>query len=703
MLAYALTLAGITGVILVSFLARSLHPSWSGRALLNLRRFLIPFAVTGVVFSGLQIWLALSDDFEATSRTIKDLETELARLRIVVTFLKPAPWLEAAIYLALLILLAWPAAVSSRRVTASLGRYLRYVSTGYVWLSLLTSLTFFGGLAASEGAPLSQRIATLDRHVDRIEQRYAKILETAPLAFGSEWLRNFALPADGSDDDEWSKVIAFATELSRHIQSLPPANPGLFDPPPDGAPPSPPETGPKSPAAAAAALALLEQPSDHSSLRPRRPLQRLSGSTAGQGRPLAERAPAPAPARLIVLSQAIVRELAGQFPEHAKGLTTQPAKVVASKLIKAALVTRDAWSEPKATEAEAELASSEKAAKSLGPSQTLFASIGARLAAAGYESQVDKVLDALKDPAQGMPLGIIAAFMEAVVNDTVKGGIVEGAERATQRWLRGTSLAEAIAGFRQDASSVVQRYSGLRLRERLTSLGRQLDALRSRWMLGQAGERDQLKRLAVQSAAERWSGFESVWNQACAGFAPALREPAAQSLAQMKEAFDKLDVPGQLARLEGLEAVWLESAFPDMAARLGVMLRSEAIMGIRGAAFEQAATEELLSDRLQALLGLPDIESLIAGVLGDVDVEEAQRREIAEAVRQKRAEALTRPHSAAAFIDASRSSSQTQARQRFLLQLRKSCELELEIRTYRVVNRIPMGPIATRQVTVPCF
>jgi hypothetical protein len=106
---YLIAITGVFGFLLTRHVAAKTKEGSIWRSILrNLNRFLLPFATAGVVFSGLQIWLSLTDDLESTSRTIRELETELARLRAVATFLKPSPALEFSIYLALLFLFVAP-------------------------------------------------------------------------------------------------------------------------------------------------------------------------------------------------------------------------------------------------------------------------------------------------------------------------------------------------------------------------------------------------------------------------------------------------------------------------------------------------------------------------------------------------------------------------------------------------------------------
>jgi hypothetical protein len=61
MLVYALASAGVLAVLLTGFLIRhGYHASLTGHMLLNLRRFLIPFDVTGVAIWHLEAMVPVS-------------------------------------------------------------------------------------------------------------------------------------------------------------------------------------------------------------------------------------------------------------------------------------------------------------------------------------------------------------------------------------------------------------------------------------------------------------------------------------------------------------------------------------------------------------------------------------------------------------------------------------------------------------------
>jgi hypothetical protein len=685
----------------MTFLGRRINTSpWISRGLLALKQFLVPFAVSGVVFSALQIWLAFSDDFEGTSRTIREIEIELARLRTVVDFLKPAPPVEVAIFIILLVLLAAPAAISIHRVSSTFNRYLRLISMAYVWLSLLTSLTFFGAITASDSHLLAQRIATLERHVQRIEKRYAKNVDTAALTLGAEWFQDFVLWSD-EDSEHWWMVIAFANDLDQYTASMPGSYPGLFGEYDGGGPPTPPPgTDPTSPAAMVAALALLERPNERLALRFKGPLLQLRGTLGAELRPVAERGPAPSPP---LLPNVFASELAAQFPVHARNLSTPPTKLARESPGERLHATREEWSEEKAANAEEELNDFKKASGSKARSNALFSAIGARLAAAGYETQADRVLDALKDvPELGIPLGIIAAFVEAVVNDTAKAWVEDATNRATENWLRGRSFAHAARDFRREASAGVRLHSSLRLRERLAALHQRLEDLLSRWEVGKEDIRRGVKVFASDNVVARWSAFEEIWNQAAAQLPTGTRENTLMSLSQMNEAFQHLDVPTRLTTLDALEEVWL-AAPNDELSRIGAMLRCEALMGLQATAFEKALVEVLPSMLSRVVSRTSEVEALADTAMQGADIEPAQRANIIEALMRKRAQALRTPSAGASFVEASRASSPTQARKRYYAKMGTVCVLNGWINTYHVVNGVKIGPVARRRVALPCF
>jgi hypothetical protein len=217
--------------------------SWISPVLRNLTRFFIPFAFAGLIFSGLQLWLRFTDDLEGTSQTIRALEIELAKLRTIASFLKPSPGLEVVLYVVLVLLFVSPFFATQRWALSLFSRYLRIVTVAYVWLTLLTSLTFFGSLVAGPDGELAQRIATIERHIDRIDQRYAEIIAEV-----QERLRSTVLPATvesfedkkKKDDNDWPHIIAISYLLSQTFADLSRRYPSLFDgPPPDSQPPSP--------------------------------------------------------------------------------------------------------------------------------------------------------------------------------------------------------------------------------------------------------------------------------------------------------------------------------------------------------------------------------------------------------------------------------------------------------------------------------
>lgn len=226
MITYLIALAGVFGFLLTRHvLPRATEGSLWRAVLRNLNRFFLPFATAGLVFSGLQIWLSMSDDLEGASQTIRALETELARLRTVASFLKPSPALEFSIYLAILFLFVAPLWTSHRAVIKIFSGYLRLVTLAYVWLTLLTSLTFFGGLVARPDGVLFQRIATIEHHIDRIDQRFAKVLLETRSRFVAEILprlvKAYEVKKKDDHDEQWPHIVVLADQLRKALAELP--------------------------------------------------------------------------------------------------------------------------------------------------------------------------------------------------------------------------------------------------------------------------------------------------------------------------------------------------------------------------------------------------------------------------------------------------------------------------------------------------
>jgi hypothetical protein len=249
MLAYALTGCGSLGIALAYWAGKhSELGSFRAKLFHNLLCFFLPLTIAGSLFSALQVWLQATDNYEETSRTIRELEHHLAQLHSISRFIKPSTWLEVASYVILIVLTGLIFVRSSRLYMRILARYTSFATQLYVWSTLFVSLTFFGSLTA--GSVLAQKIAETNQHIDSIVARYSDLIGGAIEPFLAQPLPSIAQteppPAqfedhrddcqNGQQDDSWPCLVDVWLKLGRSLDDIQSRYPDFFDPP-DGKPP----------------------------------------------------------------------------------------------------------------------------------------------------------------------------------------------------------------------------------------------------------------------------------------------------------------------------------------------------------------------------------------------------------------------------------------------------------------------------------
>ncbi|MCA1438031.1 hypothetical protein I6F33_34520 [Bradyrhizobium sp. BRP20] len=709
MITYLIAAGGVFGFLLTRYVAAQTREGSLWRAVLrNLNRFFLPFAIAGIIFSGLQIWLSLTDDLEGASRTIRELETELARLRTVATFLKPSPALEFSIYLALIFLFVAPFWASHRTVISVFSGYLRSVSFAYVWLTLLTSLTFFGGIVAGPDGLLAQRIATIEHHIERIDERYAKaLLETKAVLLAElmpRLVKTYETKKKDDDDQQWPHIVLLADKLRKALGNLPGQYPSLLDGPhgpPNGPTPSP--VRPPGPPPASASVALSSLNVDEPPIvRPLPPLEKLQEKPASQ--PLSERRVAPAksdaPTATPLALQSVAYAYRGRIQPFDQALRLKPTSVAVT--FPDVQATRPQWSLETAEAIEKELKAS-SAEKRTVPEE-LLASTGARAIGAAYEGSVDAVMDVLKNNEDlGLPLGFLAGFVEAFLNESVKTAIERAIEKQSARLATGASkLAAAVSGFTDDVAAAVAKGFGSKLRARTEAVVAKIDAMEKSIADAQSKIPNDMQALSIQQFEPRWGGLAAVWGQATGRLPDELRKPAAEVLGEIREAIEKLGPVDRMTLLYNCEQVWLDSTETTRLSYISAMLRCEELAGRTTASFQQSL-RKALPGLLAGEIADKGLLDMVPSMVGDTKIKDKDLNELVAALQNARSDALGTPGAAARFIAESRKASPSRARSGFMAAMgATSCNIRGELVTEHYVNNVRVSVTRT-PITLPCF
>ncbi|MEO8631195.1 MAG: hypothetical protein ABI612_24315, partial [Betaproteobacteria bacterium] len=158
MLVYCLTLVGF--VALIGSIV--LQSTYTRRALAcpacaYFRSCAEAFFVAGLIFSALQLLLALSNTYQATSRTIGEIELQAAKYKTFTAFLAIRRGSESLLSIIFVALILVPFAIAAGVQVVERARRLPHFMKGYVIVTLITSLMLFGAMTARQ--TLAPRVA----------------------------------------------------------------------------------------------------------------------------------------------------------------------------------------------------------------------------------------------------------------------------------------------------------------------------------------------------------------------------------------------------------------------------------------------------------------------------------------------------------------------------------------------------------------
>jgi hypothetical protein len=578
------------------------------------------------------------------------------------------------------------------------------VGFAYVWLTLLTSLTFFGGVVAGPDGLLAQRMATIEHHIERIDERYAKaLLETKTRLLAElmpRLVKTYEARKKDDDDQQWRHIVLLADRIRKALGDLPGQYPSLLDGP-DGPPPSGPAPSPP-PSSASIALSQLNV-DDPSTIRPLPPLAKLQRAR-GSHQSLSERRAAtaisytanPAPFAL----QSIAGAYRGRIEQFNQALPLKPTSIIVT--LPDIQATRPQWSLETAEALEKDLNESSPEKRTVP--EEILASTGARAIGAAYEGGVDAVMDILmNNEGLGLPLGFLAGFVEAFLNESVKAAIERAMDKHSARLASGASkIAAAVSGFTDDVADAVAKVFGSKLRARTEEVAAQIDAMDKSIADAQSKIPHDMQALSIEQFEPRWGGLAAVWGQATDRLPDELRKPAADVLRGIRDALEKLGPVDRMTLLYNCEQVWLDPAETTRLSYISAMLRCEELFGRTSASFQQSlrtALPELLADGI-ADNGLLD---MLPSTVGNTKIGGKDLNALVAGLRAARSDALSTPGATARFIAESRKASPSRARSSFMAGMgAANCSIRGEIVTTHYVNNIPVS-VTRSPVTLPCF
>jgi uncharacterized protein YukE len=131
--------------------------------------FLVPFTLTALVFSALQLWVDVRLQSVEATTSIRELEAHVRRIRGYVVPFKLADWKQLLILIAILLVGYFLPKVKELEVLRRYKQTSRLVTRAYIVLTVLASFTFFSN---QTGKAFNAHAARLSSQIEATESEY---------------------------------------------------------------------------------------------------------------------------------------------------------------------------------------------------------------------------------------------------------------------------------------------------------------------------------------------------------------------------------------------------------------------------------------------------------------------------------------------------------------------------------------------------
>ena len=580
MLVYCLTLVGFVALIGSIVLQRAYKQrARACPACAYFRSCAEAFFVAGVIFSAIQLLLAFSNIFEATSRTISAIDVQLAKYKTITAFLTIRRGPESLLAIIFVVLLLVPFAIASDVTVVARAHRFPHFMKGYVIVTLVTSLMLFSAMTARQ--TLAPRVAVLERHVQRIEDDYGKVLEEAGRRMDRE-LTSVAIEML-KHDDQWLQIHSIWFDLVKDLDHLPHAYPDLFAVPHRTDDYS--ETG--------HIASLLPLP-DYVAPLPARAAAGLSLAAPTERQPM-----------LIGFG----RRFGGERADGAEHAYAEiPLSLRWQFLDDAISSTYENWSEDGAAGLQQELDQDADVAANNGTLYVIDA-LTHRIGGALYEAETQPVTQAAEGDWTALPSSFLRTFLQIALSDGTKAQLEAAANRQLIEWLEGRQeWRQTAAGYRDEIRPALSARSANARRLTERKFRAAVQRASDEYALAHDRLTAEVQRYADLGFARRWPVLEQTWTAGVAGLSPSAKISAMDVLARIGAVLRLLPDPmARMASLGKLEDAWRGIDASDQNAQSALTVAAPAIIvsesvALRSRQFARDNEAEILHIMTAALL-----------------------------------------------------------------------------------------------------
>jgi len=512
---YILTLAGVVALAGLWLLQR-----WCARdkflffACREIKPLLQAVAVTGIVCSALQLMVLLSNDYAASSVMLKSILSRLRVYRALVRVFSPGEWRRLLLFAVLMTLVLYGLIVSAlsarqRRPISSL-RIIDRARTPVAWLA---SIGLFGSFLAA--GVLQPRLAMLEAHAARIEQRYAAVVASASARLDAvltaEILRTLDEQGARRVQEIWRRVSADARQLAAEY-------PNLYRPP-DSRAPAP--GFPVSP--------LIALPNRFPSVLEAAPV-----------------------AGVDVRLERFAVVFAGSDSEDISQLELARSQSIG----RAIQATRAGWSENNVAELERDLAATASASAQDSPEVRALAR---RTAVAMYEEAPAQVSASLPRPEwAALPWRFIELFIDAALDDEAREQLTGAANTELAEWIAGKRDWSGMAsGYALAVTAQLHEKIAVNSTVRRSGAQHAIDAAAAEYSAARAQLHEDMLRYAADASTKRWAAVQQVWIAGATRLPARPRDGAFKVLKRVQHTVEQQRAPLLRAALLGkIEDPW---------------------------------------------------------------------------------------------------------------------------------------------------
>jgi hypothetical protein len=518
MLLYALTLAGIAAFVAVHWLQRICERGTYRHLLCQqLKTLLGAFAFAGVLCSTLHLAVLLSNDYEATRRTLGQIEPRLRLYRGLARLFTLTGPQSVAVYAAIAALLVSAVVSSSSSIRRSFRSYLPAWMGAYAFGAWFFCLALFGSMTVA-GATFQERLALLEGHAKRIEQRYIDLLARASerLDLGLTATVLSAL----NEDQQWRAIDAIWRGATQDMKQLRLAYPSLY--------------------------VASEKPVTTARF-PVSPLISIPERIAPVLGTAADAEPE------VRLERFAVR-FAGADTEDISALQFARGQSIAG----AVSWTRAGWSEDNASILEQDLSDTQDPGSSRNQHDLVWRLAG-RVGVAMYEEAAP---EATMPPTSlawsALPWNFVKLFLDGSVDDAARDRLAGVAQRELATWLSGQKAwADAAADYAQDISVELNDKVQMSRDSRRRVAQPAVSSAAIEYAAARAGLSEDVGRYAMAAVVQRWRALEQSWMAGVARLPPAPRDSAVKVLVRIRQVVDAQYRPlPRLALLGKIEEAW---------------------------------------------------------------------------------------------------------------------------------------------------